>query len=99
MNPRNLRKLHRKLAPIVFLPLMLTALTGVGYRIGKSWLGFGDSFGDAMMFIHQGTWLGPQLRPFYVLLNALGAIGMLVTGIIMSGIFFRRSASAIDSGE
>lgn len=91
MDIRDIRKVHRKLAPFIFLPLLLSALTGVSYRIGKSWFGLGDDFGEAMMVIHQGTWLGPQLRPFYVLLNALGAIGMIITGIVMSGLFFRRS--------
>lgn len=91
MDIRDIRKVHRKLAPFIFLPLLLSALTGVSYRIGKSWFGLGDNFGEAMMVIHQGTWLGPQLRPFYVLLNALGAIGMIITGIVMSGLFFRRS--------
>jgi hypothetical protein len=91
MDIRNIRQLHRKIAPIIFLPLLLSALTGVSYRIGKSWFGLSEEFGDAMMFIHQGTWLGSQLRPFYVLLNALGAIGMIITGIIMSGLFFGRS--------
>jgi hypothetical protein len=91
MDIKNIRKLHRKIAPFIFLPLLLTALTGVSYRIGRSWFGLSEEFGDAMMFIHQGTWLGPQLRPFYVLLNALGAIGMIITGVIMSGLFFRRS--------
>jgi hypothetical protein len=94
MDTKIIRKLHRKIAPFIFLPLLLTALTGVSYRIGRSWFGLGDEFGDAMMLIHQGTWLGPQLRPFYVLLNALGAIGMIVTGIIMSGLFFRRSKTS-----
>jgi hypothetical protein len=32
----NLRKLHRKVAPVLFLPLFLSAITGIGYRIGKS---------------------------------------------------------------
>jgi len=91
MDIRDIRKVHRKLAPFIFLPLLLSALTGVGYRIGKSWFGLGDDFGEVMMFIHQGTWLGSQLRPFYVLLNALGAIGMIITGIVMSGILFGRS--------
>lgn len=94
MDIKNIRKLHRKIAPFIFLPLLLTALTGVSYRIGRSWFGLSEEFGDAMMFIHQGTWLGPQLRPFYVLLNALGAIGMIVTGVIMSGLFLSRSKAS-----
>ena len=87
MNPRSLRNLHRKLAPIVFLPLFVSAFTGVGYRIGKTWFGFSDNFGDVMMYIHQGTYLGSQLRPFYVLLNGLGLVAMVVSGVVMSGIF------------
>lgn len=87
MNPRSLRNLHRKLAPIVFLPFFVTALTGVGYRIGKTWLGLSDNFGDWMMYIHQGTYLGSQLRPVYVLLNGLGLVGMAVSGLVMTGIF------------
>ncbi len=94
MDIKNIRKLHRKIAPFIFLPLLLTALTGVSYRIGRSWFGLSEEFGDAMMLIHQGTWLGPQLRPFYVLLNALGAIGMIVTGVIMSGLFLSRSKAS-----
>lgn len=87
MNSRTLRNLHRKLAPIIFLPLFITSLTGVGYRIGKSWFGLSDDFGDVMMYIHEGAYLGSQLRPFYVLLNGLGLVAMVVSGIVMSGIF------------
>lgn len=90
MDTRTLRHLHRKLAPIIFLPLFVTALTGVGYRLGKTWLGLSDSFGDWMMYVHQGTYLGSQLRPVYVLLNGLGLVGMAVSGLVMTGLF-RRS--------
>lgn len=84
------RKLHRKIAPIVFLPLFITGFTGILYRVARSWFGASDEIGDIIMFIHQGTFLGKDLRVFYVILNGLGLIGMIISGIIMSGIFFNR---------
>ncbi|MGC9503351.1 hypothetical protein [Baaleninema sp.] len=98
MNNRTFKTWHRKLAPIVFLPLFVTAFTGMGYRLGKSWFGLSDNFGEWMMYIHQGSYLGSQLRSFYVFLNGLGLVGMVVSGIVMSGIFRgRRTTSPNDS--
>ncbi len=80
------RKLHRFIAPIIFLPIFLTVITGVSYRLGRSWFkipkGEG-SLAETLMMLHQGGFLGDQLKPFYVLLDGVGLIGLLVTGIIM----------------
>ncbi len=90
MNNKTLRKLHRKIAPIIFLPLIFTAFTGVGYRIARSWFHVSDEVGEMFLYIHQGEFLGKDLRVFYVLLNALGLIAMLISGIVMTGIFRAR---------
>ncbi|PSB47892.1 hypothetical protein C7B80_08105 [Cyanosarcina cf. burmensis CCALA 770] len=74
------RKLHRQLAPILFLPLLASALTGVAYRLGKSWFGVSTSVGDVLMTIHQGEYLGKRLVPIYIILISLGILGMSVTG-------------------
>lgn len=79
----NLRKIHRQAAPFVFIPLLLTALTGVAYRIGRSWFGLSDEFGEFMMVIHQGEFLGKPIVPIYVLLVGLGLIGMIVSGVVL----------------
>ncbi|MGB3639156.1 MAG: PepSY domain-containing protein [Rivularia sp. (in: cyanobacteria)] len=79
----NFRKLHRKIAPILFLPLLLSALTGMSYRIGRSWFGLSNEFGNLMMTIHEGRYLGKPLVPIYVLLTGLGLIGIVITGISM----------------
>lgn len=79
----NLRKLHRKSAPILFLPLLLTALTGVGYRVGRTWFGMSDEAGEVFLEIHQGEFLGDGLVPLYVLLMGVGLLGMLATGLVM----------------
>ncbi|MEM3063531.1 MAG: PepSY domain-containing protein [Nitrososphaerota archaeon] len=79
----NLRKLHRQTAPILFIPLLLTAFTGIAYRIGKSWFGLSKEFGNFMMLLHEGRFLGQSLVPIYVLLLGLGLLGMIVSGITL----------------
>lgn len=86
------RKLHRQIALIVLIPLFLTALTGVAYRIGRSWFGISNEMAEILMDIHQGSYLGSQLRPFYVLLNGLSVIVMIVTGFTMSNLFRKRNS-------
>lgn len=81
MNHLNFSKIHRKIAPILLLPLLLTALTGLAFRIGRSWFGVSDKLGDTILKIHEGGFLGATLVPFYVLLMGLGLLGLLVTGL------------------
>jgi DMSO/TMAO reductase YedYZ heme-binding membrane subunit len=88
----NFRKLHRKIAPIIFIPLALTALTGVLYRLGDSWFDIGENIGELFLAIHQGSYLGKELRPMYVLLVGLGTIALIVTGFTMMKLF-NKSAS------
>ena len=63
-----IRRWHGRLAPIVLLPLLITVSTGLGYRL---------------MQIHEGEWLGAHGETIYVLLNGLGLIWMLSTGLVM----------------
>ncbi|ACK65214.1 conserved hypothetical protein [Rippkaea orientalis PCC 8801] len=80
MKPINFRQLHRKVAPIVLLPLLITALTGMSYRILKSWLGLSRDSVHFLMVIHEGEYLGNFGEPIYVFLNGLGLLFMIVTG-------------------
>jgi len=84
MAQANFRKLHRQVAPIIFIPLLLSALTGVAYRLAESWFGIEGDAAEIFMVIHQGSYLGKELRPFYVLLLASGVIGLIVTGLTMT---------------
>ena len=74
-------KLHRQLALILFLPLLASALTGVAYRLGKSWFKIPNLVENVLMTIHQGEYLGKRLVPIYILLIGLGVVGMSLTGI------------------
>lgn len=82
------RKYHRVLASIVFLPLILTTVTGMATTMAAEWqwnLGVPRSF---LLAVHTGEIF--HLQAIYPLLNGIGTLGLLVTGITMTGIFNRR---------
>lgn len=77
---RRIRQLHRWVAPIVLIPLLITLSTGMAYRLLKDWGGLERDQVHWLMTLHEGEWLGPQLEPVVVLLNGLGLLWMLITG-------------------
>jgi hypothetical protein len=82
------RKSHRFLAPIISLPLALTVLTGMAATMAQEWpinLGLSSRL---LLKIHTGEIFG--LQAVYPILNGVGLIGLLVTGLSMSGLFKRR---------
>lgn len=86
---RLFRKYHRLLALIVAIPLTLTVLTGMAATFSEEWsldLGVSRSF---LLKIHTGEIF--HLEAFYPILNALGAIGMIVTGMSMTNLFNRKT--------
>ncbi|WP_072622800.1 PepSY domain-containing protein [Spirulina major] len=94
MKPTTIRKFHRTIAPIFFLPLFATALTGVIYRVGRAW--FNLPHQDWLMIIHQGEFLGKPLVPVYVLLMGVGLLGLIVTGGMMTKQLWGRPAKQTD---
>lgn len=82
---RAFRKYHRIIAIIICLPLALTVLTGMTTTMVGEW---GMSIGvsrSLLLAIHTGEIL--HLQGIYPILNGLGIIGLLVTGLSMSGLF------------
>ncbi|MEB3340152.1 PepSY domain-containing protein [Okeania sp.] len=90
MIKQKFRQFHKIVAPIVFLPLFVTVITGVAYRLGRNWFGLSRDQAHILMVIHEGEYLGNEIKPFYVLLNGIGLVWMLVTGIVMSGVFSKK---------
>lgn len=88
------RQAHASLAPVVLAPLLLTACTGMAYRVLKDWGGWDRERAHALMTVHEGEWLkpllGPQAETLYVVLNGLGLLWMLTTGALMVGERLRR---------
>jgi hypothetical protein len=76
------------MAIAICLPLFLTVLSGVGYTIFDEWLGQEELRG-LMMRLHTLDFLG--LEKIYPLLNGLGIIGLLVTGLSMTRLFQSKS--------
>lgn len=87
----NPRRFHRILGAVFLLPLTASAVTGIAFKVGEEWLHLPDSTLGLLMNIHQGSWLGPQVRPFYVLAIGLGLLSLSLTGIQMTGIFRKKS--------
>ena len=78
-----MRELHRRFAPFVVLPLLVTVLSGVAYRLVRDWFGVSRDQAHWLMVVHDGEWLGPDLEPVVVLLNAIGLLWMLVSGALI----------------
>ncbi|WP_009633284.1 hypothetical protein [Synechocystis sp. PCC 7509] len=82
------RKYHRIIAPIVAIPLMLTVLTGMLATVVREWpINTGLTSG-LILSIHTGELF--HLQAVYPILNGLGLIVLVVTGISMSGIFGKK---------
>ncbi len=87
---RAFRKYHRFLALILCLPLALTVITGMATTLTAEWslsLGISRSL---LLKLHTGEVL--HLEKIYPILNGVGMLGLLVTGISMSGLGKRRNA-------
>jgi hypothetical protein len=88
------RQAHATVAPLVLAPLLLTASTGVAYRVLRDWLGWNRDQAHALMTLHEGEWLKPVLgghgETLYVLLNGLGLLWMMGTGSVLVWQRFQR---------
>ncbi|PSB48903.1 peptidase [Cyanosarcina cf. burmensis CCALA 770] len=85
---RAFRKYHRILAIIFALPLLIASLTGIAVTLVGEWslaIGVPRSL---LLQIHRGEIFG--LRGIYPILNGLGLLGLLVTGLSMTGLFGRK---------
>ncbi|KKZ12363.1 MAG: hypothetical protein TE42_04780 [Candidatus Synechococcus spongiarum SP3] len=78
------RRWHGRLGPLLLLPLLNSALTGVAYRLGKDWLGLERAQVHWLMVLHEGEWLGTPGKSLYVLSEAVGVVWLLVTGSVLA---------------
>lgn len=92
---RSFRKYHRTIGIIICLPLMLTVLTGILTTIVKEWPINTGLSSSLLLRIHTGEIL--HLEAIYPIFNGLGLIGLLVTGINMSGLLNRKKRSDINN--
>ncbi|MGL5034568.1 MAG: peptidase [Microcystaceae cyanobacterium] len=84
---RAFRKYHRLLAIILCLPLLISVLTGMGYTILVEWFKVEDA-AELLLGLH--TMEIVHLDKIFPVLNGLGLVGLLVTGMTMTGLFKKR---------
>lgn len=77
----NLRQLHRAIAPLMCIPLLLTLITGMFFQIAAA-RGQSDQF-LWLLDLHRGKFGQLNLEMVYPYLNALGLLLLMITGIIM----------------
>ena len=82
-----IRKYHRQIAIAVCLPLIVTAVTGIGMAITDEWF-HQDELVGFLIKIH--TFQIFRLSAILPILNGLGLLGLIVTGLNMTGLFSKR---------
>lgn len=82
------RRYHGQLAIGLCIPLILTTITGVAYSILDKWFSLKKA-AALVLQIHSGSIFG--LEAIYPLLNGLGLVGLLLTGLSMTSLFRKRS--------
>jgi hypothetical protein len=86
---RAFRRYHRFLALLLALPILLTVMSGTAFTIMHDWLGLSARW---LLHLHTGEIF--HLETIYPVLNGLGLIGLLITGLSMSGGFRSKPRSA-----
>ncbi|MBR8834193.1 MAG: peptidase [Stigonema ocellatum SAG 48.90 = DSM 106950] len=84
---RSFRRYHRQISIVLCIPLFLTVLTGMSFTIIHEWFHQGD-LGEFILKIHTLEII--HLEKIYPLLTGLGLVGLLITGISMTGLFRQR---------
>lgn len=85
---------HRLVAVVAFIPLTMSALTGIGYRVGRAWFNLPGDTAGLLLRLHQGAYWGEIGRSLYVLIVGVSLLGLLITGLAMSGFWRRRRLSS-----
>jgi GGDEF domain-containing protein len=78
------RKLRLPIAPILIIPLLATAITGILYGVDNRLGLLPKPLGNILMNIHQGEFLGKKLMPFYILFMSLGIFTIGLNALIKS---------------
>ncbi len=81
------RKYHRLISTCFCLPLLYTALTGISVAIADEWLHQAEL---VALLINVHTFHVFGLSAILPVLNGLGLIGLVVTGLSMTGLLTKR---------
>ncbi len=87
---RLFRKYHRQVGLIFSLPLLLVVLSGMGAAIAGEWFEM-ENVAGFLIRVHTLRIL--HLDKIFPIITGIGLIGLLITGINMTGLFRSRSHS------
>lgn len=90
--PRFARRWHRVLGALLLLPLAATAVTGMLYKAGQAWLGIPEDTARLLMTVHEGAWLGRDLKVYYSLVLGAELLGLGFLGLAL--VFRKRPRRA-----
>lgn len=76
-----LRQLHRILAPIMIVPILVTLITGSLYQMAE--MADKQAQFHWLLDLHKGEFGPLNLETIYPFLNALGLLTLAITGILM----------------
>lgn len=81
MKAYQIRQLHRTLVPFMVLPLLITLTTGTAFQFAAA----ADRAADFLWLLdlHRGKFGTINLEFIYPILNALGLLTLVVTGLFM----------------
>jgi hypothetical protein len=82
-----LRKYHRQIAILFCFPLLFTALSGISVAIADEWL-HQEKLVAFLINVHSFKILG--LSAILPVLNGLGLVGLVVSGLSMTGLFAKH---------
>ena len=77
---KTIRTFHRQVSPWIFALLIVSATTGMIYRLGRAWFGMTKPTGNAVLHVHTGEWISPAIAPYYMLVVGGGLLALLITG-------------------
>ena len=81
INKARLRYIHYLMAPIAFLPIFITAITGSLFQVAVV-MGKTEEF-LWLMELHRGKFGIINLELIYPFINAFGILFIAITGIVM----------------
>lgn len=87
------RTWHRILGAVLLAPLAATALTGMLYKAGQAWFGISEDTARLLMTIHEGGWLGRDLKVYYSVVTGCGLLALGLFGLALLRRKGRRSTA------
>jgi hypothetical protein len=79
----NFRSFHRQVAPWIGIALVLSAITGMAFRLGRSWFNINSNWSGFFLSLHSWGWLGDRFSLVALTILAIGVFLLLGSAVVM----------------